>query len=156
MALWKKSEDPWDRKPGRDWLDKPKEPKEPRENPVDKLKQWNEKRKADVEAQFHRSPRPCPWCGKEMEQGYLSSGRGIWWAPGIPSFAAKWISADLAKGAARVDSDGVWATYKISWLCRDCGKMVFDVPEEERVYDFPEDQDGEISETTQEEETSED
>ena len=123
MGIWKKSEDPWDRKPGRDWLNKPKEPKE---SPIDGLKAWNEKRKADIEAARRRPPEKCPWCGTDMEQGYLANGRSLWWAPGIPNFMSKWVSVEYAEGAFQVDSDGGLCPYKLTWFCRECEKMVFD------------------------------
>ena len=43
--------------------------------------------------------------------------------------------------------------YKTAWLCRECGKMIFNIPESERVYDFPESQDAGTEETQEEEES---
>lgn len=148
MPFWKRSEDPWDKKP-----DKPT-PREPKENPIDGLKAWNEGRKAkakEKEEARRLPPEKCPWCGKDMEQGFLLGGRdGTRWHPGIYKF-------DLFRG---LDGDAIdvlsdssgFTNYKIAWLCRECGKMAFDIPEPERVYDFPEIQE---AETTQEEETGE-
>ncbi|MCI9300313.1 MAG: hypothetical protein HFF94_05975, partial [Oscillibacter sp.] len=86
MPFWKQSEDPWDQKP-----DKPRrEPKEPQANPLDSLKAWNEERKAkakEKEEARRLPPEPCPWCGKEMEQGFLTGGRdSVRWYPGVHKF----------------------------------------------------------------------
>lgn len=127
MPFWKQSEDPWDRKP-----EKPRrEPKEPQANPLDSLKAWNEERKAkakEKEEARRLPPEPCPWCGKEMEQGFLTGGRdGVRWYPGIYKF-------DLIRG---LDGDAMdlldeysgWSRYKTVWLCRDCKKAVFNMPD---------------------------
>jgi len=128
MPFWKKSEDPWDRKDG---VSKPpKEPKEPRENPIDSLKQWNETRKAEAkerEEARRLPPEKCPWCGKDMEQGYMMADQGsIRWHPGIYKFA---LFSGLDGDALRIDTQGDFTMYRITWLCRDCKKMVFDMPE---------------------------
>ena len=151
MPFWKKSEDPWDR---RDGFSKP--PKEPKESAIDNLKQWNEERKAaakEREEAKRLPPEPCPWCGKDMEQGYLITGRdSIHWRPGVYKFT---LFSGLSEDGMRIDTQGDFTMYRITWLCRECGKMVFDIPEPERVYDFPESQDIEETETTQEEEETE-
>ena len=62
-------------------------------------------------------PLNCPWCGKAMEQGFLRSGRGsILWAPGLPA-VKHWLVG--------------LAGYRTAWLCRNCEKMVFDMPRQE-------------------------
>ncbi len=151
MPFWKQSDDPWDRKP-----ETPRpEPKASRENPMDSLKQWNEDRKAaakEREDAKRLPPEPCPWCGKDMEQGYLITGRDpIRWHPGIYKFT---LFSGLAGDAMRIDTEGTFTMYRTAWLCRECGKMVLDIPEKERVYDAPEDEDDKPSEMTQKEETS--
>ena len=134
MAFWKQSDDPWDRKPDKR-PPQPREPKEPKENPVDTLKAWNEQRKAaakEKEEARRLPPEKCPWCGKDMEQGFLYTGRDpIQWYPGI--YKTAWFKRDRT-GSFRVDTyedDSAWATYKTSWLCRDCKKIVFNVPDPE-------------------------
>lgn len=152
MPFWKQSEDPWDRKP-----DKPRpEPKDPQANPLDSLKAWNEERKArakEKEEAKRLPPETCPWCGKDMEQGFLTGGRdGVHWYPGI-------YKADPFRGLSGeaidvLDDSSGFACYKITWLCRDCKKMVFNMPDPPETYDpfapRPE------TEETKEEETSED
>ena len=134
MPFWKQSEDPWDRKP-----EKRREPKEPQVNPLDSLKAWNEDRKAkakEKEEAKRLPPEKCPWCGKEMEQGFLTGGRdGTHWYPGI-------YKADLFRGldsAGRIDvldEGSIWSgLYKTIWLCRDCRKAVFTMPDPPEVYD---------------------
>lgn len=135
MPFWKQSEDPWDRKP-----DKPRaEPKDPQANPLDSLKAWNEDRKAKAKEKEEAKwlpPEKCPWCGKEMEQGFLTGGRdGTHWYPGIHK-------ADLFRGldsTGRIDlldEGGIWSgLYKTVWLCRDCKKAVFTMPDPPETYD---------------------
>lgn len=150
MPFWKQSDDPWDRKPDK----RRPEPKEPKERPIDSLKQWNEDRKAAAKEkeEAKRLPsEPCPWCGKDMEQGFMTGGRdAVQWFSGIYTFDP---FRGLGGGTGLL-TDGSWlgGYYKTVWLCRDCGKMVFDMPE-------PEDEAGSFAasqtEETKEEETSE-
>ena len=123
MPFWKQSEDPWDRKP-----DKPRrEPKEPLANSLDSLKAWNEERKAKEKAKS-LPPEPCPWCGKDMEQGYMMGGRGITWYSGVLTTKAAWIG-DFSKEHFDLADEGAFTKYKTVWLCRECKKMVLDMPE---------------------------
>lgn len=153
MPFWKQSEDPWDRKP-----DKPRaEPKDPQANPLDSLKAWNEERKArakEKEEAKRLPPETCPWCGKDMEQGYMMGGRGfLHWYSGVLTTKAAWIG-DSSKETIDLATEGTLTMYKTVWLCRDCKKMVFDMPDPPETYDpfapRPE------TEETKEEETSED
>lgn len=152
MPFWKQSEDPWDRK-----AEKRREPREPQAPPLDSLKAWNEERKAkakEKEEAKRLPPEPCPWCGTEMEQGFLTGGRdGTHWYPGI-------YKADLLRGldsTGRIDvldEGSIWSgCYKTAWLCRDCKKAVFHMPDPPEVFDYfaapPE------TEETKEEEESE-
>ena len=137
MPFWKQSEDPWDRKPDKP----PREPKEPQANPLDSLKAWNEERKAkakEKEEARRFPPEPCPWCGKDMEQGFLLGGRdGVRWYPGI-------YKTDPLRG---LDSTGR--------LCRDCKRAVFHMPDPSEYEDSFSARIAEHTENTQEEETSE-
>lgn len=129
MPFWKQSEDPWDRKP-----DKPRpEPKGPQANPLDSLKSWNEARKAkarEKEEAKRLPPEPCPWCGTEMEQGFFTGGRdGVHWYPGIYK-AALLRGLDSTGRIDVLDEGGIWSgCYKTVWLCRDCKKAVFHMPD---------------------------
>ena len=133
MPFWKQSEDPWDRKP-----DKPRaEPKDLQANPLDSLKAWNEERKArakEKEEAKRLPPEKCPWCGKDMEQGYMMGGRGITWYAGVLTTKAAWIG-DSSKEHFNLESEGVFTMYKTVWLCRDCKKMIFDMPDPPETYD---------------------
>lgn len=131
MPFWKQSEDPWDRKPDKR---RPalREDKDPQANPLDSLKQWNEERKAkakEKEEAKHLPPEKCPWCGKDMEQGFLVGGRdSTRWYPGI-------YKTDLLRGLSGeaidvLDEGSIWSgLYKTVWLCRECKKAVFHMPE---------------------------
>lgn len=127
MAFWKKSEDPWDRKPERRSTPQPRPGEETPEEPgiLEELKDWNEARKAERETP--PDPIPCPWCGKMMEPGQLTGGRGVYWAPGVPTTVEKWILPQREQ--LRVDTEGVFYTYQTAWFCEDCRKLVADVPE---------------------------
>lgn len=154
MPFWKQSEDPWDRKP-----DKPRPaPREPRENPLDSLKQWNEDRKARAKEKEEAKwlpPEKCPWCGKDTEQGFILGGRdGVRWYPGIYKHDP-FRGLDSTGRIDVLDEGGIWSgLYKTVWLCRECKKAVFNMPDPPEAYDpfapRPE------TEETKEEETSED
>lgn len=135
MAFWKQSDDPWDRKPDK----RPTEPREPRENPIDGMKAWNERRKSaakEKEEARRLPPEKCPWCGKDMEQGYLLGGRGAAkWYPGFLTAKAAWIGRSDVRGLDVLDEWNFLA-YKTTWFCRDCKKMVFDAPEPEEYAPF--------------------
>ena len=132
MAFWKKSQDPWDVEPRPVGTVNPVTPdrdEEP-ETLMDSLKAWNETRKEEKERKkVPLPPMTCPWCGKEMETGYLMGNRGIWWAPGRPGAWAKWVSAAGAEGAVQVDTEGNLFTYQTAWACQNCRKLVADLPE---------------------------
>lgn len=136
MPFWKKSEDPWDMEPGRpvSTVETPEQGETAPERGLrDQFWDWNDARKAEKarkQAEKTPAPIPCPWCGKPMTTGYLMGSRGIWWAPGVPDFAAKWVSIAMAEGAFRVDTEGsMLSPWLTSWYCEDCRKLAVDVPE---------------------------
>lgn len=132
MPFWKKNEDPWDIDP-----EKRRRPPaaedggagEAAPGLLEQVKAWNETRKRRKLEAVPPSI-PCPWCGKEMETGYLSSGRGVWWAPGRPGGWAKWISPDMEEGACRVDTEGTLFPYQTAWYCADCRRLAVEIPEQ--------------------------
>ena len=136
MPFWKQSEDPWDHKPEK----RRPPPKEPRENPLGSLKQWNEERKAKAkerEAAKWLPPEKCPWCGSEMEQGFFTGGRdGVHWYPGIYK-ADPFRGLDTTAGRIDVlDEGSLWSgCYKTVWLCRACKRAVFHMPDPPAAYD---------------------
>nr|WP_325212498.1 PF20097 family protein [uncultured Oscillibacter sp.] len=155
MPFWKQSEDPWDQKPEKHR--EPREEKAPQANPLDSLKQWNEERKAkarEKEEAKRLPPEKCPWCGKEMEQGFILGGRdAVRWYPGVYKF-------DLIRGLDGnamdlLDDYSTWSCYKTVWLCRDCKKMVLNMPHPPETPDqFAQHMEDRRSQNTQEEETS--
>lgn len=156
MPFWKQSEDPWDRKPDKR-RPAPKELKDPQANPLDSLKAWNEDRKTKAKEREEAKrlpPESCPWCGKEMTQGFILGGRdAVRWYPGVYKFE---LFRGL-DGAAidLLDNGSGFTSYKITWLCRDCKKMVFDMPEPPETAESFSQRIAERSENTQEEEESE-
>lgn len=142
MAFWKKSEDPWDQKPKKQkpviLESEPEEPSQPEgrpRNPGDLLDGFLEKRRAAAKEEAMMNlppPEKCPWCGQDMEQGYLVGGRGVQWRPGAltKKEARKilWVGAVMLEDSLSVLDEEKTIPYKTTWLCRDCGKMVFDMP----------------------------
>ena len=126
MAFWKKSEDPWDMDPAKQRRSVPvEEETEAAESPLDTLKGWAARRKAAEAEKLTLPPEKCPWCGGEMEQGFLSGGRGVVWSRGVPDTKTKWLGAGHGN-TLRVDDEGVLFTYKTAWLCPACEKMTVD------------------------------
>lgn len=156
VAFWKKSDDPWDRKPGT----KPtvvRETGEPKKKTLDALKKWNEDRKAAArEAEYARRlpPEKCPWCGKEMEQGYMVGGRDTThWYPGVLTTKAAWLGGPREERLDLLD-EGHFINYKTVWLCRECKKMTFDMPKPPEMFDpFADQTAGETTEEREEGET---
>lgn len=133
MPFWKKGEDPWDidpekrRRPPEETAEAG-ETGEPAPGLLEELRDWNEARK-QKKAESVPPPIPCPWCGKEMETGYLVGGRGIWWAPGRPNGWAKWVSVSMVEGAFQVDNEGGLPSYQTAWHCAGCRRLVLESPE---------------------------
>lgn len=129
MPFWKKSEDPWDMEPDRP---RPAPSKEPEEAAgaglLDQLRDWNEARRAE-KAQRTAPPPPmrCPWCGQEMESGYIATGRdAAYWYAGWPP---RLINGDTDQ-TIRIDHEGsLLFRYKAARLCRGCRRMVLEFPE---------------------------
>lgn len=156
MPFWKQSEDPWDRKPDKR-RPAPKELKDPQANPLDSLKAWNEDRKTkakEKEEAKRLPPESCPWCGKEMTQGFILGGRdAVRWYPGVYKFELfRGLDGDAID---LLDNGSGFTSYKITWLCRDCKKIVFDMPKPPETAESFSQRIAERSENTQEEEESE-
>jgi len=102
------------------------------ENPLDRLKAWNEERKAQQAAEDAAQEAVslgCPWCGRPMRRGYIASGRpGLIWTPGRLTTRGAWLGPgkEKAEGRLRVDNEGGFVSYKTVWHCPDCEKMVLD------------------------------
>ena len=135
MAFWKKSEDPWDIAP--DQRRTASEPAEKAPGLLDTLRgDWDAMRELGKGAREffgmeEKAPEPevppqmCPWCGKDMEQGFLMGGRGVAWHRGIPTGKARWLSPGR-ENIMRVDTEGFLTTYHTAWYCPDCKKMTID------------------------------
>lgn len=145
MAFWKKSEDPWDVDPARE---REKREREPVESPLDTLRDWNQGRRARAaarQAEWEAQPKEvCPWCGKEMERGYMVSGKGaLTWTPGWMTARSAWVGPprEVRERSLRVDDEGGFITYKTVWYCEGCEKMVIDAKGMRRInepYTWPE------------------
>ena len=136
MAFWKKSEDPWDVDPAKAREKREREDREPVENPLDTLRDWNEGRRAKAaakQAEWDAQPKEvCPWCGKEMERGCLQGGRGVYWYPGPRAASAAFWGPGAMEKSFAVDDEGdpFRGTCKTAWYCRSCKKMTFSMASE--------------------------
>ncbi|MBQ8852428.1 MAG: hypothetical protein IJZ66_08340 [Oscillibacter sp.] len=131
MAFWKKSDDPWDRKPGKQKETLWREQEAPVENdsPVERELTPKEQRIRDIIEGPKVTPvvpEKCPWCGGDMEAASIYSERG--WTV--------WKLGDHGGGmfdsaaAMTLQEEGIsfWdRAFKRSWYCRACEKMTLSV-----------------------------
>lgn len=69
-------------------------------------------------------PEKCPWCGKDMERGYIAGDRSVYWTPKKPGI----FGAAANSGSFTLDTAKSLADYGcIAWLCRDCKKLTADI-----------------------------
>ena len=67
----------------------------------------------------------CPYCGKEMEFGYITSGHPFLWGP-TKEFGA------FLQGRIRL-SKGFWNGCSCeAYVCHECGKLIADLPEKKK------------------------
>ena len=84
----------------------------------------------------------CPYCGKPMEKGFLGPGRQISGIPWLPDGARLPLNPFVATSAVRrcgglllADRFSSRNTLALTtWLCRDCGKGIFDIAEDRTVF----------------------
>ena len=129
MAFWKKSDDPWDRKPTKPtYTAFEEEPKEKEKGLLEEMRteirDWQEKKKAAAEAEANMPAEICSWCGKEMDKGYLSAGSVVSWTPTKPGVL---FGNTFADESIVVTDEGSMVSYKLCWYCRDCNKMTMTV-----------------------------
>lgn len=125
MPFWKKGEDPWGLQPEAGA--KPRMTSA-QDTPTlfEELRDWNEARR---ERKTQRETPPpataCPWCGQDMETGWIAGGRdGIQWWSGWPPRSL------VDETPIRVDHEGtLLRRYKAACLCRSCRRMVLEFPE---------------------------
>ena len=146
MAFWKKSDDPWDIDPEKRkkqttaafWEnDAPAETdpvgaasgrpeEEPRGQSLgESIKGFFGGKKEEAPI----IPEKCPWCGKDMERGYIDGGRdySVMWRNWKPrGFLGIFQPEDAREIDLLDEGDGLWC-YKTVWYCRDCGKMTLEI-----------------------------
>ena len=129
MAFWKKSEDPWDqpaRRPETVPVPAEEEKAEPEEGVLDTLRSGWTAHRQKKKAALTKPPDTCPWCGREMEQGYFIDGRDtMYWYRGIPVWSERMMSGPEDRMRV-ITEGGVLGRYKTVWYCPDCKKMVLD------------------------------
>ena len=126
MPFWKKSEDPWD----IDLSKRRPAPKLAEKAPglVDTIREeWDamQKERQEKRKKLELPPEKCPWCGKDMEQGFLMGSRGVFWYRGIPAGKALWLRPGR-ENIMRVDTEGDILHYHTAWYCPACKKMTID------------------------------
>ncbi|MCI8810465.1 MAG: hypothetical protein HFF84_10165 [Oscillibacter sp.] len=172
MPFWKKSEDPWDQKPKKQKTviretDTPFQTDDAAATPETGARPWNlggrldewiEKKRAAAREEDEKKrlpPEKCPWCGEDMEQGFLLTAQNhIHWYPGV--YRDVWVSRSKT-GAFRVDTigkDSLFDQYAIAWHCGACKKMVIDTAMCESLADPYIVPPTETEETEEQEETS--
>ncbi len=138
MAFWKKSEDPWDQDPSkRRSAAAAPGPAEREPGLLDRLKDWNEGRKAEkAREETLPAPIPCPWCGRDMEVWYIWNTRGgVYLSRSRPGL----LSSGLAVGNRDLLDQGnpLVAPYKTVWCCENCGRLTAELPPERETLAFP-------------------
>ena len=118
MAFWKKSEDPWDMAPDKR---RPTVREESAENNPDAPQAGAEGSQAEENREAPAAPMRCPWCGREMELGYLYSKECILWVDRKPGAILGALSAGKE---LYVSDEGVTTEYKSCWYCSTCGRLV--------------------------------
>lgn len=132
MAFWKKSEDPWDVDPNQRRPASVYEAEESQtaekgffESIREDFTAWKEEKQAAAEAEANMPPEICPWCGGEMEKGYLCADRGgAGWTREKPG---AFLGTMLAEERILVTDEGGLTSYKTCWYCRTCCKMTMEV-----------------------------
>ena len=129
MPFRKKSEDPWDYAPER--RDPVRREEEPPVSP-DGETQDRSACRIPFQSRDAGSQSPpsmaCPWCGQEMEVGYVTGDRGVHYHRGMPTTKRLWLGTG-PDNTMRVDAEGGLLTpYCRAWLCRACRRMVLEAP----------------------------
>ena len=135
MAYWKKSDDPWDRKPGQqsvNWYENDAEPvgadvpigpsddsipsENDRPTPEERIRRIIEGPQPEA-----YTPEECPWCGQDMKRVYIFSKGFTKWSYEMPS---GWLDDyEILE-----DVGGLFdPIYKQGSYCESCEKMTLSV-----------------------------
>lgn len=68
-------------------------------------------------------PEKCPWCGENMEKGYLSSSRDLQWTRKKPGI----LGTLTCDGGFSISDEEAFLPYKTAWYCPQCRKITMDV-----------------------------
>ena len=132
MAFWKKSEDPWDVDPDKRRSTVREEETENNpdaECPADAQQAGAEGPQAEENREAPAASMRCPWCGREMELGYLYSRDSIRWVDQEPGV----ILGTLGAGKnLYVSDEGLTTEYKRCWYCSACRRLVVQLSDKAR------------------------
>ena len=114
MAFWKKSDDPWDKKPGRqttNWYEN--------ETPAESVPEDSAGADSSCQPESAGAAEICPWCGGEMVMGHLDGGRDATiWREGERKGPWGLLFSDTTPRQMTIKES------KPSWYCETCGKLV--------------------------------
>ena len=146
MAFWKKSEDPWDIDPEKRkkqttaafWENDAPAETDPvgaasgRPEEAPKGQSLGESIKGFFGGKKEEAPiipEKCPWCGKDMERGYIDGGRdySVMWRNWKPRGFLGLSQPDNAREIDLLDEGDGLRCYKTIWYCQDCGKMTLEI-----------------------------
>ena len=72
----------------------------------------------------------CPYCGKDMEKGYIKSSRRLFWSRGGELETVDENDLKLSKGFLK-SLKGFFVGFSVeSEYCKDCKKIIMEVREE--------------------------
>lgn len=127
MAFWKKSDDPWDRKPERrdsGTIRREQERTVEHDGPAEKELTPEEQRIRNIiegPKAAPVAPEKCPYCAKDMRVVYI-------WSKGFTKWNFELPSGWMDDYEVLEDVGGLFdPVYKQGWYCEDCEKMVLDV-----------------------------
>lgn len=124
MPFWKKSEDPWDRKP---------ESGEKGTRPAGRVPEWNRTEEPP-------EPLPCPWCGQPMLVGHLySTGTaytGMYWQEG-PAPRGGFLDALFGEDTSGARRTSLGSCER-AWCCQGCRRLMLDIPDLDSGREFEE------------------
>lgn len=131
MAFWKKSDDPWDRRPqqrdsGTSWYEQDLTPETPEEAPAPAEKELTPEQQrirkiVEGPKAAPAAAEKCPYCGQDMRTIYI-------WSKGFTKWNFELPAGWCDDYEILEDIGGLFdPAYKQGWYCEECEKMVLNV-----------------------------
>ena len=140
MAFWKKCDDPWDVNPEKRkrtqaplWEQDPSEEAAVQKPAAGPEGEGLGELLGNLFKQKEEEPIPaekCPWCGGEMDVGYLTGGQeGARWQSWKPmGLKGLFPPSDGEYWSILTERNGL-SSFQTAWYCRACEKIVFHAPQ---------------------------